>query len=487
MRETHLTAVKKPIPPARRRSRTLCVTGKLAAPALRDTVGALSPSVAYGIAVLPISVAALMDARYVNRHLPNADGFDRVLLPGLCRGELQPLADRLGVDVVRGPADLKDLPEYFGARRPRKAYGAYRTQIVAEIVDAHALSLEAILDRAAYFREEGADIIDLGGPVQGAFPEIGRTVRKLRARGFRVSVDSFHPEDILAADAAGAEFILSVNARNIDLAPRLRCKVVVIPDFEKGTRTLDRNIARLEKAGARYIVDPVLNPIGFGFARSLSDFIAVRRKYPRAEMLMGLGNLTELTGADSTGITAVLAGIVEELGIDYVLTTEVAAWARGAVRELDIARRLMHHACANRILPRHLDDGLITVKDPPYNAYSEEELRAMQARVRDRNFRIFAGRGQVYVFNNRCFIVDTDIQRIFDRLGVMSPSQAFYLGKELQKASLAARLGKKFVQEQDLHWGYLNQPPVFGGGRRRKSGTGREPAGAQIRTPKRTP
>ena len=116
-----MKAAKKPIPAASRQSRTLCVTGKLAAPALRATLGALPPSVACEIAVFPISVAALMDVRYVSRHLPSADGFDRVLLPGLCRGELQPLADRLGVDVVLGPADLKDLTEYFGRRRNRTA------------------------------------------------------------------------------------------------------------------------------------------------------------------------------------------------------------------------------------------------------------------------------------------------------------------------------------------------------------------------------
>ena len=115
----------------------------------------------------------------------------------------------------------------------------------------------------------------------------------------------------------------------------------------------------------------------------------------------------------------------------------------------------MYYACQNRILPKHLNDGLITVKDPPFGNFGEDELRAMQAKVRDRNFRIFADQDFVYVFNNRIFIKDTDIQAIFSRLNIEDAAQAFYLGREMQKALLAAQLGKKYTQEKELRWGYL--------------------------------
>jgi dihydropteroate synthase len=174
-------------------------------------------------------------------------------------------------------------------------------------------------------------------------------------------------------------------------------------------------------------------------------------------MLLGLGNLTELTEADTTGITAVMTGIIEELKIDYVLTTEVISWARGAVRELDIARRLMHYSCKNKVLPKHLDDGLVTVKDLPFETFSEEELRTMQEKVRDRNYRIFADNNGIYVFNNRIFIKATNIQTILDQLDVKDHSHAFYLGRELEKAGIARELGKKYVQEEELRWGYLTQ------------------------------
>ena len=435
--------------------RFLYVTGKLAAQSLRGILDGMLPGFEYELATLPISVAALMDTHFVARHLSGAEGCDKVMIPGLCKGDPSLIADKLGVEVVRGPENLKDIPSYFGMARRLEGYGAYRLKILAEIVDAYRLSLEQILARARYFRESGADIIDLGCPVEGSFPEIGKAVKALKADGFLVSLDSFNAEDIVKADEAGVDFLLSVNSRNIQLARRLRCKVVVIPDFEQGMESLERNIGQLEAWGVPYIIDPVLNPIAFGFTESIGNFISVRRSYPQAEMLMGLGNLTELTDADTTGINAVMAGMIEELGIDYVLTTEVISWARGAVREIDIARRLMHYACQKRILPKHLNDALITVKDPPYGIFTEEELHSMQAKVRDRNFRIFADRNFIYVFNNRLFIKDTDIQAIFDRLDIQDAAQAFYLGREMQKARLAVELGKQYVQENELRWGYL--------------------------------
>lgn len=437
-------------------SRYLFVTGKLAAQALTGALAKMMPDFDYEVAVLPISVAALMDTRFVAKKLEGARGSDVVMIPGLCRGDLAPIADRVGSLPVRGPKDLKDLPAFFGRERHLEGYGDYRVKILAEIVDAYQLSLPLLLARAEYFRASGADIIDLGCPVEGNFPGVEVVVAALKERGFVVSLDTFNTEDVLRADRAGLDYLLSVNSRNLELAPRLACKVVVIPDFDQGLESLERNIAQLEAWHVPYIIDPILSPISFGFTESLYRFYETRRRHPQAEMLMGLGNLTELTDADSTGITAVMAGVITELEINYVLTTEVISWARGAVRELDLARRLMYYACQNRVLPKHLDDSLLTVKDPPYEPYTEEELRAMQAQVRDRNFRIFTDDDNIYVFNNKLFIKSTDIGAIYTQLGVEGASHAFYLGRELQKAVLAVQLGKKYVQEEDLRWGYLS-------------------------------
>jgi dihydropteroate synthase-like protein len=436
--------------------RYLFVTGKLAAQPLRGILSGI-PNLEYEIAVLPISVAALMKTEFVIKNLAKAKGCDTVMLPGSCQCELDPIAKKLGIEVIRGPESLKDIPASFGAVARLQGYGASKVKIIAEITDAYRISLEDILARAAYFRESGADIIDLGCSVEGNFDGIGDAVKALKKEGCQVSVDSFNPEDILKADQAGVDLALSVNSKNLEVARQLHCKVVVVPDFDGGLGSLERNIAQLDAWQVPYIIDPILKPISFGFADSIGSYILMRHSRPDAELLMGMGNLTELTDADTTGINAVMAGVIAELGIDYALTTEVISWARGAVRELDLARKLMHYACENKILPKRLNDGLITIKDPPFDTFTEDELRAMQSKVTDRNFRIFTDRNSIYVFNKHLFVKGSEIQSIFKQLGELDASHAFYLGKELQKALLAVQLGKKYVQENPLRWGYLSR------------------------------
>jgi hypothetical protein len=141
-----------------------------------------------------------------------------------------------------------------------------------------------------------------------------------------------------------------------------------------------------------------------------------------------------------------------------VLTTEVIPWARGSVREIDIARRLMHYAVTHHTIPKGVDDRLVTVKDPAVLSYTQEELRALQAEITDPNFRIFADRDGITVLNSERFVRSTDpinIGEIFSKLDVREPTHAFYLGKELARASIAVTLGKTYRQEEALSWGYL--------------------------------
>jgi dihydropteroate synthase len=157
-------------------------------------------------------------------------------------------------------------------------------------------------------------------------------------------------------------------------------------------------------------------------------------------------------------VNALLIAICEELGVRAVLTTEVIPWARGVVREIDIARRLMHHAVAHRTIPKGVDDRLLTVKDPAILEFDEGELRRLHQAVTDPNFRIFADRSTITVFNDSIFVRGDDIQQIFAQLGVDEATHAFYLGRELMKAKLAITLGKTYRQEGALAWGYLTPP-----------------------------
>jgi dihydropteroate synthase len=449
------------VAPAEAPRKVLFVTGRLAEPALRRVLDAMRPPFEAAVAVMKITVAALMTTPWIARFLEVPAGTDLVLLPGLVEGDTAELSERYGTRVEKGPKDLREIPRYFGQAAAAVDYGGYDIEILAEINNAPKLTPEAVRAAADYFRASGADIIDLGCTPGLPFPALGRLVRELRSAGFRVSVDSFDRDEIRTAVEAGAELVLSVNGSNLDVARELAggaARVVAIPDFGAGLDTLTPTLEALERWGVGYLIDPIIEPIGFGFTASLERYAESHRRYPSAGQMMGIGNITELTSADTTGVHALLLAICQETGVRAVLTTEVISWARGAVREIDVARRLMYHAVRHRTLPKNVDDRLVTVKDPEILAYDEAELRELQAAVKDANFRIFTDRDTITVFNSDIFVRGTDIQEIFGQLGVDEATHAFYLGRELARAKLAITLGKTYRQEGALQWGYLTPP-----------------------------
>jgi dihydropteroate synthase-like protein len=446
------------------RPHLLFVTGKLAEPSLWRTLEELAPRAGFdfGVAVLPITVVALATTPWIARHLSVPAGVDRVILPGLCAGDLEPVRAVAGTVVERGPNDLRDLPEFFrAARGPRAGYGAHDIAILAEINHVPRLSRDDLLARARAFRAAGADLIDVGCDPGSAWAGVGDAVRALRDEGLRVSVDSFDPHEVEAAVAAGAELVLSVNGGNLAAARSWGCEVVVLPDVPDSLGGLDRSVEALAGWGVPFRIDPVLEPIGLGLAASLGRYLEVRRRYPAAEMLMGVGNVTELTDVDSSGVNVLLLGFCQEVGVRSVLTTEVINWCRSCVRELDLARRLVYYAHKERVLPKNLEPDLVLLRDPRPRAHGAATLAELAANVTDRNFRLFAEGGLLHVLSGRMSLEGTDPFALFAEMCAreeIDPAHAFYLGYEMAKAVTALTLGKNYTQDQALRWGFLTVP-----------------------------
>ncbi|MGH7198961.1 MAG: DUF6513 domain-containing protein [Planctomycetaceae bacterium] len=456
------------------RERILFVTGRLAEPALRRVADTLGRQLGFDfeIAVLGITVAALMHTRWVLRKLQVSGPFDRVILPGYCQGELDPLVERFALPFERGPKDLYDLPEHFGRTGARPDLSRYDIEILAEINHAPRLSDAEILAAAERSRESGADVIDLGCIPGESWGRAGDVTGLLRVEGFRVSIDSFDRAEVETAAAAGAELVLSCNNANLDWAGRLGVEVAAIPDEPHDLESLRRTVDALAEQGARFRVDPVLEPIGFGFAASLARYFTVRRSWPDVPMMMGIGNLTELTEVDSAGVNMLLAAVCQELHIGSVLTTEVINWCRTAVREFDAARRLVKHSVDQRVLPKHVDSQLVMLRDPKLHPRGEEELTRLAGQLTDPNYRIFVERGEIHVMNRDGHWHGGDPYLLFDQMTAgaeLEASHAFYLGYELCKAATALTLGKQYVQDEALRWGLLTMHEVSARERRRQN------------------
>lgn len=170
--------------------------------------------------------------------------------------------------------------------------------------------------------------------------------------------------------------------------------------------------------------------------------------------MMGTGNLTELTDADTAGITATMLGVCSELNIRHLLTVQVSPHTRRTLQEHDAARRLMYAARADRALPKGYSDALLQVHDKrPWSA-TPAEIAELARELRDANFRIEVAADGVHIFAKHFHALASDAMSLYPRLGVEHDGgHAFYLGVELMKAELAFKLGKRYRQDEPLDFG----------------------------------
>ena len=435
--------------------RILFLTGRLAHDSLcREIEGLEKRDFSWRVHELGLQVAGLMTADMIRRRLPSAEDVQRIVVPGLCGGDVEALSQVYGMPVERGPKDLKDLPEFFGTAGRTSDLSEHGVTIIAEIVDAPNMGVEQILARAAAYRADGADVIDLGCLPGVAFPHLEESVAALKHEGYEVSVDSLERPELVRAAVAGADYLLSLKESTLDIARTWAGVPVLIPEHPADLDSLYRAAETLAAEGRRFLLDPILEPIHFGFTESLLRYHAVRHRYPEAGIMMGIGNLTELTDADTTGITAVLMGVVSELGIGAVLTTEVSPHAHTSVREVDIARRIMWAAKRDGNLPRRYHAGLMALRDRKPFPHTGEEVAQTAAAIRDPSFRIQLTREGIHVYNRDGRQLATDPFELWPGLGVADDaSHAFYLGVELGRAQIAWQLGKRYLQDNELEWG----------------------------------
>lgn len=437
----------------------LFLTGKLAEKSLDKVLTEIqgdpkAPAFKYRIQQVGVSVAALMTPKLIMRRVKDAGNADKVILPGLCQGDVESLQTQYGIPVERGPEDLKDLYQYFGQAGKQADLSQHQVKIFAEIVDAPYLSVEGVVKKAQQYQQQGANVIDLGCLPEIPFPHLSDTIDALKSQGLQVSVDSLNTEDLLNAGRAGADYLLSLTEKTLWILEEVASTPVLIPSRPHSLPSLYRAIEACQQMGRPFFADAILDPIHFGLTDSIVRYQKLRKKYPEIAIMMGVGNLTELTDADTAGINALLFGIISELDINAVLATSVSTHAVNAIAEADVARRMMYAAKSDGRLPRGYTSSLMGLHDKRPFTYTASEIKETASNIKDPSFRIQVSQDGLHIYNRDGIFQSTDPFALYPDLKVDDDaSHAFYLGVELARAQIAWQLGKRYSQDRELSWG----------------------------------
>ena len=363
-------------------------------------------------------------------------------------------------------------------------------RVLAEIVNAPTLSLDVIRSRALYYESQGADLIDIGmlasNPKPDAIPKIIDTIRE--AVDLPISIDTLNVEEIKSSINAGIDLILSLDAGNLDeVAPYINDEAVVIlpTNMKNGylPKSAEERVSMLSKIidDARnlginniigdLVVEPLLNP---GLLEGLKAYDLFHKQYPETLLLFGIGNAVELIDADSPGVIAALSALAREAGSNMLHIPEYSVKAMGSVRNALRASHMMFLSEKRGTVLKDLGMDLLLLKEKRWieHEYDGEE----------KTVDVLQGIGEtVYIpdktgwFNIHVDRDEKKIVAVFYPSGSKEPSvvikgddarvvyqtilreklitkldHAAYLGKELEKAAIALKLGRSYVQDEPL-------------------------------------
>ncbi|MFN3384446.1 MAG: dihydropteroate synthase-like protein [Archaeoglobaceae archaeon] len=468
----------------------LLVTGRLAEKVVREN--ALKAEVH----VCDIDIAAFITPK----HLESLDlkSYDLVLVPGLTKDcNWEEFENRKGVKVRLGPlhaSDIKRILKFvdkidFSHKIPAcrlieaiKAEeairevekleesakfkirdvaigGESRMKIVAEIVKP---SPENLRERIAYF-SENADIIDIGVPLEFDTNELNK-ILKIAVDESRkpISVDTFRKKAIEVAISQGVDMVMSVSSSNLEVLGLIEDQAIVVA--EKNLEALFKILELAKKRTEKVIADPILDP-PLSVAESIGRYLQFRKIDQETPLLFGAGNVTELSDADSIGINALLAFIAEEIGCNLLFTTEASPKTAGSVKELKIASYLSKIAKIRNAPPKDAGVSLLALKEKI--KYETTKVKSFLVASESKEFHrdpkgdfiIFIADGKIFCKHDRVTIAGERAKEIIDtilKLGLVSRlDHAAYLGRELMKAEIALRLGKNYIQDRDLNFGFL--------------------------------
>jgi dihydropteroate synthase-like protein len=470
----------------------LVATGRLAEEQVRKSAKSAD------VLVLDVEVASFITPEMLRIAAP--EGYDIILVPGAITSDFSTVERELKAKIRLGSKHAIDLGYVLdhideielskttpacvllaesmrrdalsmvdeieaGAKTPMiikgvKIGGNSRMKVLAEIVDATRLSDDELSNKIAAYEAQGADMIDLGIPLDCEPEEVESAVRtSLKTTRLPVSVDTMRPDLIKAGVEAGADMVLSLNGDNIPIIGEVIAKAgvpaVVIPGPRSG---IIENIAAAKELGLDIIADPVLEPPLLGITTSIRDYLDFQNSYSNIPLFFGVGNVTELIDADSPGVNGLLGAMAAEVGASILFTPEYSDKAKGSVYELRIASEMMCLAKMRNSPPKDLGIDLLIMKEKrrrPDDKLPEEFIEARKGHVWAMDpagcFKIGIVDGKIHARHDKVSVMGTSaidvLNTLLDSGLVTRLDHAGYLGRELEKAELAIKLGRSYSQD----------------------------------------
>ncbi len=353
-------------------------------------------------------------------------------------------------------------------------------RVLGEISLAPLLTKDELAKKVKYYIKNGADMIDIGmvagENLSKIIPDLLKTVKSV-AGDIPVSVDTLNTHEIETAIKHGADMILSIDHGNCDeLLPLLeehKTPIVILPTNYKNSiipKEVYERVEYLEELKEKckklpIIADLVLDPIN---SASIVDSIMAYNEYHKRNpdpLFWGVGNVTELLDADSTGVNSLLTGIGMEVGANILFTPEASSKAKGSIYELATSSKMMFLAKHRGSIPKDLGINLIMFKDKRYAEPIPFDLSVpiIDAKGLDKFVLDRAGSFKINIVEDKIIIVHykktkaniairgNSAKTIYEELvkqGLVTRIEhAAYLGAELQKAEIALRTGKQYTQD----------------------------------------
>jgi len=240
----------------------------------------------------------------------------------------------------------------------------------------------------------------------------------------------------------------------------------------KRVELLERLAKRAQQKGLVPIADPMVDPPGWGLARSVAAYLEASERLPETPLLAGIANAYELIDADSHGQVAVLTQLFAEAGASLMLVTEESRKTVMATTEAAIAATMTSVSLLKNRWPKDLGIDLLYAKEKrpsgdkpqlprrPRLSLDANALAAWYGFRQDRTGShlivvegdtirdVYIGRrGVIELWGNN----GRDLYKAVAYLGLASePSHYAYLGYELCRAELAAIMKRSYVQDKPL-------------------------------------